>query len=507
MNSIVAGYSSSEDESDNELKLRDPLEHSELIKLVSKNINKHEKLKEYPKDDFTNKRRALNATIEPQSYDNAVFELNSRSYLIDGYAEGPDDKQIVVNDAILPNKRQKLGITKKKKSIWEAPSESEEFTDDENGSDESEDEEKKQDHGPMESDVAEIQVSNTKFFGKSETDYLGRTYMHVPQDLKINLLKDPGSQECFIPKKQIFTWDGHAGGVTKLQFIPRSGHLLLSGGNDCNIHLYDTFHNRPLLRGYYGHRRPIKDLNFNTANVGKTFASCGFDRVVNVWDTEVGKIVTSLKMKGAIPNTLQFNPNNENELLVGLSNNKIEHYDLRIPSSNSDHIIQTYDHHLNAINSLTFISEGKRFLSTSDDRSIRVWELGINIPIKYIADPTQFSMPRSRIHPSGKYFSTQAMNNKIMVYQAHEKFKQNKKKVFEGHDVAGYGIDFTFSPDGKIVMSGGSTGKAYFWDWKTTKMLKSFQVDKTTISCIESHPQETSKVAMAGSSGKIFYWE
>lgn len=46
----------------------------------------------------------------------------------------------------------------------------------------------------------------TIFHGKEERDYQGRTYMHVPQDLGIDLNGEPGQQECFLPKRVIHTW-------------------------------------------------------------------------------------------------------------------------------------------------------------------------------------------------------------------------------------------------------------------------------------------------------------
>jgi len=42
---------------------------------------------------------------------------------------------------------------------------------------------------------------------------------------------------------------------------------------------------------------------------------------------------------------------------------------------------------LNPINSITFIDDNKRFVTTSDDKSIRVWEWDIPVDFKYIADP------------------------------------------------------------------------------------------------------------------------
>lgn len=75
----------------------------------------------------------------------------------------------------------------------------------------------------------------TIFHGESEFDYLGRTYMAVPQDTDVNLLGEAGTQECFIPKKCIHTWAGHSKGVSAIRFLPKSAHLLLSAGMDNKI--------------------------------------------------------------------------------------------------------------------------------------------------------------------------------------------------------------------------------------------------------------------------------
>lgn len=41
-------------------------------------------------------------------------------------------------------------------------------------------------------------------------------------------------------------------------------------------------------------------------------------------------------------------------------------------------------------------------VTTSDDKSLRVWEWDIPVDIKYIADPAMHSMPSVAVHPSGQ---------------------------------------------------------------------------------------------------------
>lgn len=75
----------------------------------------------------------------------------------------------------------------------------------------------------------------TQFHGSEQYDYQGRTYMHVPQDLDVDLRKEPGTQTNFIPKKLVHTWKGHTKPITALRFFPGSGHLLLSSASDSKV--------------------------------------------------------------------------------------------------------------------------------------------------------------------------------------------------------------------------------------------------------------------------------
>lgn len=47
----------------------------------------------------------------------------------------------------------------------------------------------------------------------------------------------------------------------------------------------------------------------------------------------------------------------------------VKQWDIR-----SGEIVQEYDRHLGAVNTITFVDLNRRFVSTSDDKSLRVWE-------------------------------------------------------------------------------------------------------------------------------------
>ncbi|KAJ5784563.1 Pre-mRNA-processing factor [Penicillium pulvis] len=344
----------------------------------------------------------------------------------------------------------------------------------------------------------------TEFHGSEEADYQGRTYMHVPQDLDIDLRKEPGSVKNYLPKKLVHTWKSHTKAITSLRFFPGSGHLLLSSAADGKAKIWDAYHSRELLRTFSGHSKAISDTDFHPT--GKTFLTGSYDRQIKLWDTEYGKCLGRFST-GKTPHVVRFNPNPEHshEFLAGMSDKKIVQFDTR-----SGELVQEYDHHLAAVNTITFVDDNRRFISTSDDKSLRAWEYGIPVPIKFIAEPYMFALTRATPHPNGKYVAFQSGDNQIVVYGATDKFRQNRKKSFRGHNNAGYGIDIKISPDGQFLASGDSGGYVCFWDWKTGKMYHKILAggkEGGAITCLDWHPQETSKVVTGGLDGLIKYWD
>jgi WD40 repeat protein len=67
---------------------------------------------------------------------------------------------------------------------------------------------------------------------------------------------------------------------------------------------------------------------------------------------------------------------------------------------NTGEITQEYDQHLGPVNTITFVDENRRFVTTSDDKTIRAWDFDIPVVIKYIAEPHMHSMPAVTLHPS-----------------------------------------------------------------------------------------------------------
>ncbi|GAA5846472.1 hypothetical protein JCM3766R1_001902, partial [Sporobolomyces carnicolor] len=315
------------------------------------------------------------------------------------------------------------------------------------------------------------------FHGKETHDYLGRTYLHVPLDVDgVNLRGVSGEQECFVPKKCVHTWSGHTKGVSRIQLFPGSGHLILSGSLDTRIKLWDVYQSGKCLRTFMGHSKAVHDVQFDNSGAG--FLSSSFDRQMKLWDTETGQCKQAFS-NGKIPYCIKYHPEQQNIFLAGMSDKKIIQYDMR-----SGEITQEYDQHLGPVNTITFVDENRRFITSSDDKTMRVWDFDIPVPIKLIADPTMHSMPAVGLHPNGKWMAATSLDNQIVLFGA-DTFKQNRKKRFAGHTIAGYACEPRFSPDGRFVSSGDGTGDMIFWDFKTSRIVS--RIKKAHSKVIISH--------------------
>ncbi|CAA0814139.1 Transducin/WD40 repeat-like superfamily protein [Striga hermonthica] len=341
----------------------------------------------------------------------------------------------------------------------------------------------------------EAHVDKTTFHGKEEKDYQGRSWIAPPKDAKAS------NDHCYIPKRLVHTWSGHTKGVSAIRFFPKHGHLILSAGMDTKVKIWDVYNSGKCMRTYMGHAKAVRDIWFS--NDGTKFLSAGYDKNIKYWDTETGQVISTFST-GKIPYVVRLNPDEDkqNVLLAGMSDKKIVQWDI-----NTGQIVQEYDQHLGAVNTITFVDNNRRFVTSSDDKSLRVWEFGIPVVIKYISEPHMHSMPAISLHPNSNWLACQSLDNQILIYSTRERFQLNKKKRFAGHIVAGYACQVNFSPDGRFVMSGDGEGRCWFWDWKSCKVFRTLKChDGVCIGC-EWHPLEQSKVATCGWDGLIKYWD
>nr|GMD20873.1 pre-mRNA-processing factor 17 isoform X1 [Ipomoea batatas] len=449
-----------------------------------------------------------NAAIEPFVFDEQYNTFQKYGYAFDPSANHyvGDMDVLKKNDAISEEEEEDVDMTevdnpateawlrKNRKSPWAGKKEGlqTELTEEQKKYAEEYANKKGEEKGEREK--GEALVEKSTFHGKEERDYQGRSWIAPPKDAK------PQNDHCYIPKRLVHTWSGHTKGVSAIRFFPKHGHLILSAGMDTKVKIWDVFNSGKCMRTYMGHSKAVRDIWFS--NDGTKFLTASYDKNIKYWDTETGKVISTFST-GKVPYVVRLNPDEDkqNVLLAGMSDKKIVQWDM-----NSGQITQEYDQHLGAVNTITFVDDNRRFVTSSDDKSLRVWEFGIPVVIKYISEPHMHSMPSISPHPNGNWLAAQSLDNQILIYSTRERFQLNKKKRFAGHIVAGYACQVNFSPDGRFVLSGDGEGRCWFWDWKSCKVFRTLKCHDGVCIGAEWHPLEQSKVATCGWDGLIKYW-
>jgi WD40 repeat protein len=333
-------------------------------------------------------------------------------------------------------------------------------------------------------------------------DYRGRSFASVPARLWSRL--DNPLQRCRVPRKAVHTWRGHVGAVSTVRLFPRSGHLMLSAGVDGKVKVWDVYEKRAVRRTYAGHTKALRSAEFDAD--GRRFVSASHDGFVKVWDTESGACVHRFR-PGGTPMVAKVHESaaQQHVLMVGGTNRQALQYDTR-----ANEVVQRYNH-LDTVNTITFIDECRQLVTTSDDKTMRVWDYGLPVETRNIADAGMQSMPAVAVSPDGAHIVCQSLDNRALVFATAPRVAQKRSRVFRGHQVAGYACELAFSPCGSYLMSGsfnGHLGALVVWDWRSCRIVAKLPAHQGA-PCISArwHPLESSQIVTCGWDGLIKLWQ
>jgi pre-mRNA-processing factor 17 len=70
---------------------------------------------------------------------------------------------------------------------------------------------------------------------------------------------------------------------------------------------------------------------------------------------------------------------------------------------------------LAAVNTLTFIEDHK-FVSSSDDKKLFIWEYGVPVVTRHVSEPEMHTITSTAMYPTGEFFAGQSSDNQIVIY-------------------------------------------------------------------------------------------
>jgi WD40 repeat protein len=315
----------------------------------------------------------------------------------------------------------------------------------------------------------------------------------------------PGKQAKYgvsVPKYTKKRLTAHTKPVLSMQWHPNSPHLLLSASLDGGVRLWDVTKEKECVETYNFHSAAAVryiDWATNTAAL-----SAGYDRNAVYMDIGYAREIARLK-HSAYVSVVKSHPLDRNLVVTGDHDGKLQMWDLR-----DSKCTKLYRGACGKILDIAFLPNCDAFVASADivrrnafSQAMNVWDLNSGVTLSHQLYFEPFTCPCLKVNKGRGEFLAQSNGNYTVLFSATKPFKLNKRKRFQGHFVSGFDVGFDLNPEGSVLCSASSEGRVHFYDYITTKQIRSLTLTDSATLAVTWNRNFPFKLAVSDWKGAI----
>lgn len=290
-----------------------------------------------------------------------------------------------------------------------------------------------------------------------------------------------------------------------LAFSPDS-QMLLAGDSGGRVVLWDVAEQTTAF-STAAHTETVYGVAFSPN--GREFASVSFDKTLKLWATEERKLVASLPKAEdfeTLEAILSVATSPDGKLVASTHEDRT----IRLRDAKSGSLLRSFLGHEDVTSAIVFSPDGKLLASAGYDHEVKLWDVSQGEQTSGTSDAPPLKK-RFQGHTNWIFGLQFSPDGKMLVSGGYDKTIRiwdvasgEQRSQLDGHTAAVRSV--AISPDGKWLASGGSDKSCRIWNLKTHQLITTLTGHEGAVRTIAFSPNGLS-LASGGEDNAIKLWD